>query len=139
MYLNRFKKALIGLTLGGFGCAASTNAEASSVSINASTRSGSSTLSIIRADSVAALDRLTKEREINDQKVRSCAFQKENELPPTFCFYADMSAEERSRATENCIFRARRVRTVPATDAWTDPRCTQALNERRRDLEYSEL
>ena len=96
-----------------------------------------SVLSIIRTETIGSLDRLVMRQRSVDQKAKSCAFQNANELPPTFCFRAEMSAEERLRVTESCVVRARRVRAIPAVDEWTDARCRQSLEERRKDLEYS--
>ncbi len=129
MNVIRFKTILIVGLLSMFGFeSASATATAGSPSI----------LSIIRTETIGSLDRLVGEQKKSDQKTTSCAFQNKNGLPPTFCFRAEMSAEERVRMTESCVLRAKRARAIPATDEWTDGLCRLALEERRRDLEYSD-
>jgi hypothetical protein len=93
--------------------------------------------SLLRTDSIGALDIVVQGKIRDQEKAKSCAFQNAHDLPPTFCFRSDMSSEERQRLSDTCVARARRARAIPAFDKWTEPACRQSLEERRRDLLYS--
>lgn len=127
------------LLMGGILFSRSVWAEQTSRPIGSRDVSHSSLINkVIRAESEDQLRRVLEIHQEEAVKKASCLFQNENALPPTFCFTAEMSPEDREHTTTVCVARARRAKLIPAHDDWTDERCLRALQERRKDLRYAD-
>jgi len=133
MNMNRFSTLIACFV---FSALAPALAAASGVNLNLS-KLEMPISNIIKTETIDQLDLVISKKSKDERKARACAFQTANGLPPTLCFHAELSKDERRRMAVSCVERARRTRTIPSVDEWTDSECRQSLEERRRDLEYS--
>ncbi|MDX9731391.1 MAG: hypothetical protein RBT63_06430 [Bdellovibrionales bacterium] len=100
---------------------------------------------VARADLAGILDATTREDlsrhmhglEKRAIRERSCRFQRQQALPPTFCYEEKMAKDESEALDAQCLRLVRAALNVPKYDQTTSARCRNEIEKRSRDLAYA--
>jgi len=96
---------------------------------------------LLHVETVAEFKKTVARVTDENRRSRACVFQRRSGLPPTFCYGNGVgeNAPNEAELDLECVKLSRSATTIPKSDVFTSSVCREALEKRRRDLEYAAL
>ena len=96
---------------------------------------------LLHVETVAEFKKTVVRVADENRRARACEFQRRSGLPPTFCYGNGVgeNAPNEAELDLECVKLSRSATTIPKSDVFTSSVCREALEKRRRDLEYAAL